>query len=138
MRVSQAMTRTVVSVTPQTTVREAAEKMLRHDVGALPVLVDDAPVGIVTDRDLVVRVLPGAGATGDITVGEVMSPRVVSCFTDQDIADAAVLMGDLQVRRLMVFERSGAFVGILSIGDIAADVSEELAGQTLGEIIETR
>ena len=63
---------------------------------------------------------------------------MITCFADQDVAEAAALMGEERIRRLLVIDRSGVPVGILSLGDIAEHVSEELAGQALGEISEAR
>jgi IMP dehydrogenase len=138
MHVSKIMSRRVICVAPDTTVHDAAEKMRQHDIGALAVLDGSTPVGIVTDRDMVLRGLAGRGASLDMPVSAVMSPDPASCFADQDVAEAAALMGDLQIRRLLVRDRSGDLVGILSLGDIAEEASEELAGQALGEIAETR
>lgn len=132
------MSRHVVSATPQTTIRAAAAQMLQHDVGVLPVLSDGVPVGIVTDRDLVVRVLSAGTADAGTPIREAMSPAPAACFADQDVAEAAAMMGDLQIRRLLVLDRSGELVGLISLGDIAENASEELAGQALGEIAEDR
>lgn len=140
MLVSKVMSSPVISATVATTIRDAARLMRRHGVGALPVFRDDKPVGIVTDRDIVMRTLAARGfARGpDTSVADIMARDVITCFADQDIAEAAALMGEKQVRRLLVIDRAGAPVGILSLGDIAEHASEELAGQTLGEISEVR
>lgn len=138
MHVSELMSRTVISITPGATVRDAAAQMLAHDVGALAVLSNGVPVGIVTDRDIVTRILANGAAGASTPVSEAMSSRPVFCFADQDVSEAAAMMGDLQIRRLLVVNRSGGLVGMVSIGDIAENASEELAGQALGEIIESR
>ncbi|WP_296762632.1 CBS domain-containing protein [Sediminimonas sp.] len=138
MRVSELMSPIVISVSPSTTVRDAAGKMQRYGVGALAVLDGRKPVGIVTDRDIVTRVLSGTGAVAERPASAAMSPRLSFCFADQDVAAAAALMGDLQIRRLLVRDRSGDLVGVLSVGDIAENASEELAGQVLGEVSERR
>lgn len=138
MHVRAVMSAPVIWVTPLCTVRQAAMLMRYHQIGALPVLEEGIPVGLVTDRDIVVRVLSGRGATGVATVGDAMTAGPVACFADQGVVDAAAIMGDLQIRRLLVVERSGELVGILSLGDIAEHASEELAGQALGEVREDR
>lgn len=138
MHVREIMSCPVIAATRQTTVREAAAIMLRHGIGALPVLVDNRPAGIVTDRDIVVRLLSEPGPAGDRHVADAMTPEPACCHADHNIAEAAALMGDRQVRRILVLDRSGALVGILSVGDIAENASEELAGQALGEISEER
>lgn len=138
MQISNVMSRPVISVLPVTTVRRAAMLMRRHDIGALPVLVDDCLVGIVTDRDIVVRLLTNQPAAENHPVGDAMTRDPVTCYADQTIAEAAAVMGDEQIRRVPVVDRSHDLVGILSIGDIAENVSETLAGEALGEVSEER
>lgn len=140
MRVGNVMSSSVISATPETTIRDAAERMRAHGVGALPVLQDGNPIGIVTDRDIVMRALAARGfALGpDTGIASIITRNVITCFDDQDASEAAALMGEERVRRLLVIDRSDAAVGILSVGDIAEHVSEELAGQALGEISEAR
>lgn len=138
MKVRSAMSWKKRALTPWTTVREAAAIMRQDDVAALPVLVDDRPVGIVTDRDIVIRALPEERDAATRPVSDVMTRNPPSCFVDQDVVDAAAIMGDLQTRHLLVLERSGGLLGVFSIDDIAENASEELAGQALGEIVEKR
>lgn len=138
VKVRAVMSHPIVSVSPGDTIRRAAILMRSHDVGALPVIDRLEPVGIVTDRDLVVRALCGRPHEDAVTVGDVMSPGPVACDADQTVNEAAAIMGDEQIRRLLVTDRTGHPVGMLSVGDIAEHVSEELAGQALGEIVEAR
>jgi CBS domain-containing protein len=138
VKVRNAMSWKKPKLTPWSTVREAAEIMRREHVAALPVLVDGRPVGIVTDRDLVIRLLPEERDAGSRTVGDAMTRDPAWCFADQDVNDAAAIMGDEQVRHLLVLDRSGALLGVFSVDDIAENASEELAGQALGEIVEKR
>jgi CBS domain-containing protein len=140
MLVRKVMSSPVVSVTASATILEAAQRMHAHDVGALPVFEDDRPIGLLTDRDIVMRALAAAEIIPGLeaVVEDIMSPDILACFEDQDVTEAAMLMGDRQIRRLLVIDRSGVPVGILSVGDIAENVSEELAGQVLGEISEER
>jgi CBS domain-containing protein len=134
------MSTPIVSVTASTTILEAAGNMKAHAVGILPVLENGTPVGCVTDRDIVTRALaaPHFVSGRQTLVGDILSTDVLTCFDDQDVTQAAALMGERQVRRLLVTDRSGAPLGILSVGDIAEHVSEDLAGQVLGEISEAR
>jgi CBS domain-containing protein len=117
-------------------ISEAAAKMRKHSIGALVVMDGDEPAGIVTDRDIVVRVL--AKQFKDRPVSEAMSPQVFVCDARQDVATVTGLMGDHQVRRLLVLDEQNKLVGIVSLADIAEHASEELAGQALGEISESR
>ena len=94
----------------------------------------------MTDRDIVIRALAAKGfMLGlDTAIADIMSRDVITCFADDDVAAAAALMGEDRIRRLLVIDHAGMPVGILSVGDIAEHVSEELAGQALGEISEAR
>lgn len=138
MQVDAIMSRPVFGVEPSSTIREAAALMRRHDVGALAVIDRGRPVGMVTDRDMVVAALADAGDAGARSVAEAMSPGPFACHDDQSIAEAAALMGDMQIERLLVLDRNGRLVGIVSVGDIAVKASEVLAGQAIGEICEDR
>jgi len=140
MLVRKVMSSPVISATPETTIRDAAEWMRENCVGTLPVLQDGRPIGIVTDRDIVIRALAAQGTalSLDTSVTGIMARNVITCTVDHDVAEAAALMGEERIRRVLVLDRSGAVVGILSVGDIAEHVSEELAGQALGEISEAR
>lgn len=143
MLVRKIMSSPVISATDATdatTIREAAERMRDEDLGALPFFRNHEILGIVIDRDIVIRALGAVGfALGpDTSVARIMSRDALTCFDDDEVKEAAALMGEQRMRRLLVFDRSGATVGILSLGDIAEHVSEELAGQALGEISEAR
>lgn len=138
MRVGKVMSSEVICATPDMTMRLAADLMRQHDIGALPVIEHDKIVGIVTDRDIVLRFVARKASLDEQVVGDVMSTDPISCYEDQSISQAAIAMGDAQVRRLLVLDRSEKLVGVLSIGDIAENFSEHLAGEALGEITETR
>ena len=138
MNVRSVMPHTDLAVSPWNTVREAAKLMRDKGVAALPVKADGRPLGLVTDREIVLHLLPEARDAGARPVSDAMIRKPVSCYADQDVAEAAVIMGDEQVRHLLVLDRSGNLVGVLSVEDIAENASEELAGQALGEIVEKR
>lgn len=130
MKIRDAMTREVQTVTPESTVREAARLMADCDVGALPVSSGDRLVGMVTDRDIAVRGI-GAGKGADCTVGEVMSHEVLYCTDEDDIADVCENMADIQVRRLPVVNGEKRLVGIISLADIANAAQATAAGSAL-------
>ncbi len=138
MKVKTVMSRPVVAVTSKDSIRTAATLLRKHNVGALPVLDGTRSIGIVTDRDLVIRVFTELFDPGALTVGDVMSPNPVTCHEDQTVDEAAAIMGEHQIRRLPVVDLFQNLIGMISVGDIAENVSEELAGQTLGEIAEKR
>lgn len=138
MLVRSIMQLKVSFVRPTTSVRAAAALMLDRDIGMLPICENGKPVGVVTDRDLAIRLLTEVGQAADLPVSAVMTPQVYSCGPDQDVVSIARLMGDKRVRRLLVCDAEGFLTGVVSLGDIARDASEELAGQALGEIVECR
>lgn len=134
MLVREVMTRNVEVVHPDDTLQEAAEKMKELDIGPLPVCDDGKLVGILTDRDIAVRAVAEGQDPWTDKVRDVMTPEVVSCCADQDVADAVRLMKEKQIRRLVVLDNEKRLVGILSLGDVALHTSEQLAGATLEEV----
>ena len=133
MKVSEAMTAQVVTATPQTTVAEVARQMAQIESGAVPVMADGKVVGIVTDRDIVIRVVAKGGSL-DAPVSEMMSQDVQTCGADDNLADATAKMGANQIRRLVVTDDAGRLAGILSLGDVALDYGDKAVGHTLEEI----
>lgn len=138
MIVRNVMSQTCVSLSLWSTVGEAAALMRDKGVAALPVKCDGLPMGLVVDRDIVVGVLSDVRDAGARSVSNAMTRHPVTCFADHDVTEAAVMMGEEQVRHLLVTDRSGGLVGVLSVDDIAENASEDLAGQVLGEIVEKR
>src|SRR5262249_62126734 len=117
MQVREVMTRNVECVRPGDTLQQAARKMRDLDVGPLPVCGDnDRLVGMLTDRDIVVRAVAEGWEPGSKNVGEAMTPDVLYCFEDQDVVEAARLMKQDQVRRLVVLDRDKRLVRIVSLG----------------------
>ncbi|MFC8192978.1 CBS domain-containing protein [Cellulomonas sp. NPDC057328] len=128
--VAEVVDRDVVTAPVTATVREVAELMRVRDVGDVVVLDEDERLaGIVTDRDLVTRVLAAGGSGGD-PVGQVCSPDPVHVDPSVTVEDAARLMAERAVRRLPVVD-AGTVVGVVSLGDVA--VAQD-AGDVLGEI----
>jgi CBS domain-containing protein len=127
------MTRDVKVIAPETPIREAARIMARNDVGALPVGDNDRLVGMVTDRDIVVRALSD-GKGPDTPVREVMSEGICYCFEDEDLQHVVSNMGEQQIRRLPVMSRNKRLVGIVSLGDLASGKAQRQVGAALGEI----
>ena len=117
-KVSEVMTRDVRTVNPEQTIREAAAQMADADVGSLPVGENDRLVGMITDRDIVLRAV-AEGRDPGTTVREVMTDRIQYCFEDEDIDAVARNMADLGVRRLPVVNRDKRLVGIVALSNIA-------------------
>jgi CBS domain-containing protein len=135
MNVSEVMTAQVVTATPRSTVAEVARTMAKIESGAVPVTDEGKVVGLITDRDIVIRVV-AEGLAADTAVAQVMTEGVETCQEDDNVADAAARMGQRQIRRLIVLNEQGRLAGILSLGDIAADYGAKAVGRTLEEISE--
>ena len=135
MNVSEVMTAQVVTAKPTSTIIEVARMMARIESGAVPVIDEDKVIGLITDRDIVIRVIAeGLGLDGPVSA--VMSDDVQTCTEDDNVADAAAKMGSRQIRRLVVLNEQGRLTGILSLGDIAQDYGAKAVGRTLEEISE--
>lgn len=116
----------VPTATPETSVAEIARLMRDRHVGAVPILEGRRPVGIVTDRDIAVRVVAW-GRPFDGPAGQIMSPDPVCAPVGSGLADAAQIMREHGVRRLPVVDASGDLVGLVALDDLLALFGEELA-----------
>lgn len=131
----EIMTTDCVTVTLKDNVYEAAVKMKQEDTGFIPVVDGKKLIGVLTDRDLVIRGY-AAKKEGSTAIKEVMSDKVYSVSPDTTVDEAAKVMAKEQIRRLPVVE-NGELVGIVSIGDLAVrDKFEDEAGEALGQISE--
>ena len=124
MKVSEAMTRKVEIIDPNAPVGEAARRMRDDNVGALPVGENDGLIGIVTDRDIVVRGVADDRLGSTTAVRDVMSEHVYYCFDNDDLEQAAKIMAEHQVRRLPVLNQSKRLVGIVALADLALTPTE--------------
>lgn len=132
-RVRDVMTPDPKTVTPETSVVEAARLMTNEDVGPLPVVEGGELVGILTDRDLVVRVIAEGRDLESTLVGDVYSGRPVTVSPDDRVDRALALLGQHQVRRLPVAE-DGRIVGIVAQADIAREEPNEAVGEVVEDI----
>jgi CBS domain-containing protein len=135
MQVTELMTPTVQLADPNMTIRDAARCMRADNIGALPVGENDRLIGMVTDRDIVVRAVAEARSPGNTTVREVMSPGICYCFADDDAEGAAQIMAKHQVRRLPVLNRAKRLVGVLTLADLSRS-EDEVAQGALKDIAE--
>jgi CBS domain-containing protein len=134
-KVGDVMMPEVRSVSPATSAREAAQVMREVDAGALPVVEGERVVGIVTDRDLALRVL-GEGRGPETPIGEVATTDVVSVRREQDLDEALRVMARYQLRRLPVVEPDGRLVGIFAQADAAIEGSAEPVAEVVEAISE--
>jgi CBS domain-containing protein len=119
MLVKELMTDNVRAVSANATVCEAAQGMADACIGALPVAQDQKLVGMLTDRDITVRVVSKALDPNKTTVSEVMTPGIFALIEDLDVAEAGKRMRAKQVRRAPVMNADGQLVGIVSLADFA-------------------
>jgi CBS domain-containing protein len=131
--VKDVMTPNPRTVTPETSVVEAAKLMTSEDVGPLPVVEGGELVGIVTDRDLVVRVIAEGRDPESTLVGDVCSSKPVTVSPEDDVSHALTLLAQHQVRRLPVAE-GDRIVGIVAQADIAREESNAAVGEVVEEI----
>ena len=137
MQVFEAMTPEVVSVPPETTLVDAAQMMKELDVGPLPVCDGDRLLGMITDRDIIVRAIAEGRDPRATEVRDVMTTEIVCCRENDDVRGAAKLMQESQLRRLLVVNEEGRLVGIVSLGDIVLQTGDpKLAGKTLEKVSE--
>jgi CBS domain-containing protein len=137
MKVNEIITHDPEVIRPETTLIEAAQKMKSMDIGMLPVCDGDRLVGVITDRDIAVRGVAQGYDPKTARVQEVMTPKVIYCFDDEDVKDVAKKMEEKQVRRLPVLNREKRLVGIVSLGDLAVRTGKEkLAAEVLERVSE--
>ena len=118
MKIRDVMTRDAKLAKPDDTLQDAAKLMKDCDCGVLPVAEGDRLIGMITDRDIAVRaVAEGMGPSSKVR--DAMTQEVKYCFEDEDVSHVCENMGDIQVRRLPVMDRSKRLIGIVSLGDLA-------------------
>ncbi len=125
LTVRELMTTDVATLQVETTIDQAAELMRSKDIGDVVVADADTLVGVVTDRDIVVRAIADGRDPRSTTLGSIVSKDLITVGPDDSAADAARLMRDKAVRRVLVVDGRGGLEGILSIGDLAADIDPE-------------
>jgi CBS domain-containing protein len=133
-RVGDLMTRNVFFAWPHMTVREAAAQMKERDIGSLPVCEGLRVVGILTDRDLVLRATAGGRDPNATRVDEVMTREVVTCTPGDSLELAEELMKDWQLRRLPVVDGEGDLIGLFTLAKVARAETPEKAGKVLKEV----
>jgi CBS domain-containing protein len=135
MKLSEIMTHNVEIIHPNDTLQTAARKMRDRNIGFLPVYDAGELVGVLTDRDIIVRALTkGLDPKSTLTRDLITSPAIF-CFEDQSIDDATDLMHDNQVRRIVILKRGNReLAGVISLGDLAVNVDDKISGDVLQSI----
>ncbi len=129
--VGDVMTREVVYLPAETTLDEAAQAMRSEDIGDVVVTEGPTLAGLVTDRDIVVRAIADGRDPRATQLGEIATRDLVMIQNDATPDEAAGLMRDRAVRRLLVHDQSRQLVGVVTLGDLAIQMEPE---STLGEI----
>ncbi len=130
MLIKEIMSSSVESVEPGLSIAECARKMRDLDIGCLPVLNNGQLIGMITDRDICCRAVADERDVAKSAAEDIMTKDVTFCFDDQDCEDAAHLMEEKHLRRLVVLSREKATVGVLSVDNLAC-CSHDLAGGVL-------
>jgi CBS domain-containing protein len=135
--VRHVMTAAPQTLGPSSTAADAAGTMSRYDVGVVPVTDSEGLLGLVTDRDIVVRVVADRRDPAEVQLGSIVTRTPVTVTPDASLSDARDLMSEHRVRRLPVV-KANRLVGILSLGDLAvADPSRRAIGDTLEAVSES-
>ena len=134
--IRELMTDNVCSIDADQTVAHAAKMLRDEDVGLAPIVEGDKLIGMLTDRDITIRVVAEGKDPDTTKVRDVASTRLVTIDPDQDLDEALRLMGTNQVRRLPVVEEDGKLVGVVAQADIALHAPEEKTGEVVERISE--
>jgi CBS domain-containing protein len=134
MQVKEVMTRNPEKISAGDSVLKAAEVMKQLNVGAVPVVDGDKAVGILTDRDIALRVVAEGKDASATKAGDIMSRDVITCSEIVDAIEAARTMTQKQVRRLVVNDDQGKIVGIVSLGDLATSIGTTTAGEVIRDV----
>ena len=140
MKVRDCMCNNAVCCTPSTTVLEASKLMQTHHIGCIPICdSENCMIGIITDRDIVLRCIANNKDVKETTLSEIMTTNVCTCKEDDEIQDAQSKMGKDQIRRLPVVDNNGKVVGMLTLGDLAQndiEIGQEEISDTINSICE--
>lgn len=133
-QVKDVMTAECQWIAPDTTCAEAARLMRDEDIGFLPVGESDRLIGMVTDRDIVVRCTAEGKDPSKTHVKQVMTMKTFYCYDDESVDEVCENMGDIQVRRLPVVNRDKKLVGVISLGDVAQAAAKAKVGEAQQQI----
>lgn len=137
MKIKDIMSKNVEMVLPETLLHEVAKKMQKSDCGSILVAKDDRLVGVITDRDLALRCVAESHDPAKTTAEAVMTKEILYCYDTDEMESVAENMTRNKVRRLPVLDKDKRLVGIVSLGDLAMNSSDEhhlICGKALGHI----
>ncbi len=134
MKVRNVMNKGVEWVEPSTPISVLAETMKKEDIGAIPVSENDKLIGMVTERDIILRAVANGKSMSKIKARDVMTKGIVYCRDSEELDDALRIMEEKKIRRLPVIKKDKRMVGMLSTGDIASAAAHELAGEVIAAV----
>lgn len=131
MKIQDIMTTNIEVLNPNQSIRLAARKMREFGIGLFPIVKENGTlVGLITDRDISCFIVAMGRDPNSTEIQKCMNTDVITCYEDQAVSDAAKIMEDHNIQRLMVLDRNDVLIGILSVDDIAF-FSRNLAGSVL-------
>lgn len=137
MKLSEIMTRDVEIIQPDDTLKVAAQKMRDRDIGFLPVCDGESLMGVLSDRDIAIRALADGMDIAVMLGRDLMTTPAIYAFDDQDVAEAAKIMEENQIRRLVILDRDDKrLVGVISLGDLARKGITDISGRVLQRVSE--
>ena len=131
MKVKDIMHKGVQWVAPNMPVTMLAQRMLEKDIGAIPIGENDRLIGMVTDRDIVLRAVARGKDISKLTARDVMSEGVTWCRDSEDVDTAVQTMERRQIRRLPVIDENKRMVGMLSLGDISQSATQQVTTEVM-------
>lgn len=137
MKIKEIMTKEVEIVHPGESLKDAARKMRVRDVGFLPICEGDQLIGVLTDRDIILRATADGMDPNASIERDLITAPIVYCYEDQDVETAAQLMEEHQIRRVAVVSRDdNRLVGVVSLGDISRNTNKNTSAQVLQSVSE--
>lgn len=136
MKIKNVMTKDVACCSPDAGLQEVAQMMVEHDCGGIPVCDGQAPIGFVTDRDIVCRVVAHGNNPLELKARDIMTQPCVTISQDATLKDCAAKMEEHQIRRILVVDDAGKLCGVVAQADVARNASKQLTGEVVAEVSE--
>jgi CBS domain-containing protein len=132
MKINDIMTKGVIKVNAESSIQDVAKVLKDHNIGSVPVCREDKVVGIITDRDIVIRAI--AEGNTSLNASDVMTSNPVTCSSNSDVEEVSRIMSERQIRRIPIVDNSN-LVGMVALGDLAVEnISDSEVGEALKEI----
>ena len=137
MKLSEIMSSDLAVIQPDDSLQFAAKKMRDRNIGFLPVCDGETLLGVISDRDIIIRALAEGMDAAVMLSRDLMTTPAIYCFDDQDVSEAGQVMAENQIRRLVVLSREDQrLVGVISLGDLARTSANDLSGEVLKKVSE--